>query len=260
MNSSALPDERPNLLSLACRSDFDAALTDQARRIGAACSEGDVLEALREAADRIGANSACFVSVLREDDTCASYRYLGACESRWAVDYLHQQRYASDPWLRYARQFVEPIEASAIRSLGAAEEATVQTARDGGFRSALIVPAAATRACGRTDVLYIGSVVEDYFDSAAVHRIRPTVRSLAMELALWVAVQMRREFVANCGLNAAEVELLRCEQGGHRSKTIARSLGITPETVDCRFQRVNAKLGTRSRGASLYLLELYGVL
>ena len=64
----------------------------------------------------------------------------------------------------------------------------------------------------------------------------------------------RRELVA--GLTEREIDVLRLVARGQSMKEIARSLGISPKTVDNHIQRVYAKIEVKTRaGATLFAIE-----
>ena len=58
------------------------------------------------------------------------------------------------------------------------------------------------------------------------------------------------------GLTPREIEVLRLIGKGQSMKDMARSLGLTPKTVDNHTQNIYAKIGVRTRGAAiLYAIE-----
>jgi HD-GYP domain-containing protein (c-di-GMP phosphodiesterase class II) len=64
----------------------------------------------------------------------------------------------------------------------------------------------------------------------------------------------RRRLVA--GLTEREIEVLRLIARGHSTKEIARSLGISPKTVDNHIQHFYAKIAVKTRaGATLFAIE-----
>jgi HD-GYP domain-containing protein (c-di-GMP phosphodiesterase class II) len=68
------------------------------------------------------------------------------------------------------------------------------------------------------------------------------------------AVPARRDLVA--GLTAREVEVLRAIARGQATKEIARTLAISPKTVDNHTQSIFAKIGVKTRGgATLFAIE-----
>jgi HD-GYP domain-containing protein (c-di-GMP phosphodiesterase class II) len=67
-------------------------------------------------------------------------------------------------------------------------------------------------------------------------------------------VAVRRELVA--GLTEREIEVLRLIARGQSMKQMARTLGISPKTVDNHTQSVYGKIGVKTRGAAtLFAIE-----
>jgi DNA-binding NarL/FixJ family response regulator len=76
----------------------------------------------------------------------------------------------------------------------------------------------------------------------------------AVLIAAGHAITVRADLVA--GLTAREVEVLRAIARGLSTKEIARSLGVSPKTVDNHTQNVFSKIGVKTRGgATLYAIE-----
>lgn len=71
---------------------------------------------------------------------------------------------------------------------------------------------------------------------------------------------MRKELLAKSRLTAADIELLRHEQAGHTSKVIGAALNLEAKTIDCRFQRISAKLEAPDRRTAVRIASLYGLL
>jgi HD-GYP domain-containing protein (c-di-GMP phosphodiesterase class II) len=67
-------------------------------------------------------------------------------------------------------------------------------------------------------------------------------------------VPVRKELVA--GLTGREVDVLRLIARGQSTKEIARTLGVSPKTVDNHTQSIYGKLGVKTRGgATLFAIE-----
>jgi HD-GYP domain-containing protein (c-di-GMP phosphodiesterase class II) len=67
-------------------------------------------------------------------------------------------------------------------------------------------------------------------------------------------VTQRRRLVA--GLTEREIDVLRLIAGGQSMKEIARSLGISPKTVDNHIQHLYPKIAVKTRaGATLFAIE-----
>jgi HD-GYP domain-containing protein (c-di-GMP phosphodiesterase class II) len=68
------------------------------------------------------------------------------------------------------------------------------------------------------------------------------------------SVAVRKELVA--GLTEREIGVLRAIAQGQSTKAIARSLGISPKTVDNHIQSIYGKIGVKTRGgAVLFAIE-----
>jgi DNA-binding NarL/FixJ family response regulator len=135
-----------------------------------------------------------------------------------------------------------------------------------GFRSALIVPAPTPAALSRTGVLCLGSQQPDFFDrdssaeQAELAVLGVLARSLAMQLGDWMHRVVRDELMASARISADDLRLLQHQRQGHNSKRIAAMLGTEAKTIDCRFQRLNLRLGAANRRAAVRLAELYGLI
>ena len=78
-----------------------------------------------------------------------------------------------------------------------------------------------------------------------------------MELHDWCHGRMRRELRVRAHLTNDDLLLLQHEADGHGSKEIARALHTLPITIDCRFQRLNNRLGVANRRDAVRLARLY---
>jgi DNA-binding NarL/FixJ family response regulator len=90
--------------------------------------------------------------------------------------------------------------------------------------------------------------------------LRVLARALAMELHHWIAQSMREELLQGVRLTDADLQLLRHEAAGHSSKLIGAAMNLEAKTIDCRFQRLNAKLGAPDRRTAVRIARLYGLL
>jgi DNA-binding CsgD family transcriptional regulator len=223
-------------------------------------SKPAALALFREAVQHIGADAAWFLSFIRDDATSASYRFLLACDPVWASEYSRHGWFADDPWLRYAAQATEPVRASELTDLSPRERAVVASSADYGFRSALIAPTPSSGGQSRIGVLCLGSSTEDFFEDAGYRAAKLLARCLAMELHGWWLRQIKAELIARARITDADLALLRSEEAGLSSKAIAADLGTEAKTIDCRFQRVSAKLGAANRRAAVRIAKLYGLI
>ena len=209
----------------------------------------------------LGFDVGVFLSYLRDDATHASLRSLLACDPAWAAEYAQRGWCACDPWLRHASHDTEPTRASELGLVSDREVEFAARSEVLGFTSALIVPAPSCVGLSRVGVLCLGSKHAVFLeDEAAVARLRVLARPLAMELHRWLMRSIRQELLDRSRLTAAEIDLLRHEVAGHGSKAIAAALGVEAKTIDCRFQRINAKLEAPDRRTAARLAQLYGLL
>lgn len=257
-----LPEpSKSNALGASTRAqDFGARLFEILACIGDADSTESALGLFREAVASLGADAGVFMSHLRDDATRSSLRSLWACDPLWAAEYASHDWFEHDPWLRHATQDAEPIRSSELKLTSAEEDAFVAVAALHGFRSAVIAPAPSHIGLSRVGVLCIGSLQPDFYEGEAYTRARVWVRALAMELHRWLLQSMRQELLLRSRITEAEIELLRHEEAGHSSKVIGVALNVEGKTIDCRFQRLNAKLDAPDRRTALRIARLYGLL
>lgn len=81
---------------------------------------------------------------------------------------------------------------------------------------------------------------------------------IAMMVNLWHSSSVASELKSRSHLTEDEVTLLCAELEGLSSKQIAKSLGLAPDAIDCRFQRICAKLRTKTRREALRIAVAYG--
>lgn len=260
MKHSAVNGEPPTLAALTRLPEYSARLIEILPAIGDATTTEDAVDLFRQATTRLGADAGVFMSYLRDDATRASYRSLLACDPLWASGYAKRKWHDHDPWLRHATHDTEPVRSSELQLVSAEEEAFVQAAATLGFASAVIAPAPTCAGQSRIGVLCLGSKHPGFFDDDEYGKVRVLARALSMELHRWLLQAIRKELLAKSRLTAADIELLRHEQAGHTSKVIGAALNIEAKTVDCRFQRVSAKLDAPDRRTAVRIARLYGLL
>lgn len=214
----------------------------------------------QEAVVCLGAESGVFLSCLRDDATRTSLRTLWACDPVWAAAYASQRWFEHDPWLKHASNDAEPARSVDLITRSKEEKAFALAAAAHGFASALVAPAPSHVGLSRIGVLYLGSKNSTCFEGENFSRVRVLARALAMELHHWIAKITRQELLAVSGLTGADLELLRHEAAGHSSKVIGAALNLEAKTIDCRFQRVNAKLDAADRRTAARIARLYGLL
>lgn len=103
----------PHSLSvLTSAPEYFARVSEVVAAISTAHDRTSAVELLEEATLRMGAEVAVFASFMRDADSCASYRFLLACDPQWCIEYEQLAWYSDDPWLDYARHHTEPIRGS----------------------------------------------------------------------------------------------------------------------------------------------------
>lgn len=183
-----------------------------------------------------------------------------ACDPVWCVEYERRAWYALDPWLAYARTRTEPVRGADVPADSGVQRDIVELARRHGFRDALIVPAPASGMVSRLGVLCLGSEQEGFFSDAGYATLKPLARSLAMELHAWWIERIKRELARSAQLTEEDILLLKHERQGHGTKAIATVLDATPNAINSRFQRMNARLGVPNRKAAAQLAAEYGLI
>ena len=214
-----------------------------------------LVDSLDEAARALDCEVAYFMITSTEAGWRAQ-RVILACDPVWALEYEQRECFRSDPWLRYACTESAPISAADVRCISAAEIATVQLAAKFGFRRTALIPAPAPEGQSRVGLLALGTT-EDVGPLLATTRRRAMAREFAMGLhESWVR-DPPRPAAADIHLSSLEARLLELELEGLVTKAIARQVGITCDSIDSRFQRLNRRIGVDSRHeAALLCLEL----
>lgn len=223
-------------------------------------SSGEVLSLFHEVIVGLGADAGVFLSCLRDDAIRTSFRSIWACDPSWVAEYASNRWFEHDPWLRYASSRAEPIRSNDLTCLSNEEIHFIHAAALHGFTSALIAPAPSPVGLSRVGVLCLGSDDPSRFDGESFPKVRVLARALAMELHHWIEQSMREELLQGVRLTEADLSLLRHEAAGHSSKVIGTAMNLEAKTIDCRFQRLNAKLGAPDRRSALRIARLYGLL
>lgn len=260
MKHSAANGESHTLAALTRSPEYGARLMEILPAIGEAPTTEIAVDLFRQATTQLGADAGVFMSYLRDDATRASCRSLLVCDPLWASEYARRNWHDTDPWLRHATHETEPLRSSQLRLASADEEAFAKASAALGFASAVIAPAPTCVGQSCIGVLCLGSNHPGFFDDDGYGKFRVLARALSMELHRWLLQAIRKELLVKSRLNAADIELLRHEQAGHTSKVIGAALNIEAKTVDCRFQRISAKLDAPDRRTAARIARLYGLL
>ena len=255
--SPASPES--DLAALTRRPDYFARINEIIVRLSVAPDAAAVTELLRLAVASIGADVATWCSFVHEGGL-ASLRLLLACDPRWGIEYERHGWYTDDPWLAHARTCAEPALGKDLPLATQRQRDMVLAAEAFGFRSTVIVPVPAGEGLSRVGMLCVGSPTRGFFESDGYPLLRIATRSLASELQAWWLRRMGDELRRAWNVNAEELLLLGWERQGLRSKAIAARLGTSEVAIDCRFKRVNARLGVTGRRAAAQLAAEYGLI
>ncbi|RYE81232.1 MAG: hypothetical protein EOO80_01680 [Oxalobacteraceae bacterium] len=259
MKPSSLPNaELFSLAALCSAPAYGLQVLDILPAIGDAGNVAVVVRLLRQALGALGVDAGVFTSYVRDDATRASYRFLLACDPVWASEYAKRGWHDHDPWLRYATHETEPVRSEDLKLLPAEEE-FARVSASLGFASAVIAPAPTHAGSSRVGMLCLGSHNLGFFDDAGFAKVRIFARALSMELHGWMMATIRRDLIERSRITPADIELLRHEVAGHTSKVIGAQMNLDAKTIDCRFQRVSAKLDTPDRRSAARKARLYGL-
>jgi DNA-binding CsgD family transcriptional regulator len=258
--STANPPERPLLADIVAASDYPIRVSALVERIGSSTAQSDVLALLRACATALGAESALFVSFVRDNEDVSACRFMLACEPQWCQQYLDGGFIAHDPWLAYAAHHCEPIAASGLARADSEGQRVVELACRHGFASAALVPAHTGAGHSRISLLCLGSSQVGFFEGAGFGRFRLGARLLAAELHDWWLTRLRHELILKAHMSTADLELLLHEVRGHSSKQIAAELRVSETSINSRFQRMLVKLGVPNRRMAARLALECGLL
>ena len=252
-------EERRILSAIVGTADYSAQITAGVERIADAADEAEALDQLQVCARILGAESAAFISALRDDADYGSCRFMLACQPAWCQHYLESDCIAHDPWLEYAARHSEPVIANTLRVADDSARRVIQLAEQHGFRSAVLVPFHSGNGHAQISLLCLGSSTPRYFEDEGFPRLRLGARLLAAELHDWWMARIRRDLLAKARITTAELELLKHEYLGHGSKRIAATLHVSTSSINSRFQRMNAKLGVPNRRIAARLAAEWGL-
>ena len=229
-------------------------------RIGACRNEMELVAILRQTARRLGADSAFFVSFVREDALFESYEFLLACDPLWALEYEQLGCFAEDPWLAYSRSHTEPVRGKEIVSSTRGASSALGLAERYGFRSTVVIPAPAGSGSSRLGMLVLGSKAIDFLEGDDYVPVKVLSRSLAMELNGRLGELLGREILLSGHLTATDLLLLAYAREGLPTKSIVREVGLSAEAIDTRFRRMNTNLRTPNRKAAAKLASDFGLI
>lgn len=218
--------------------------------------EASAIAVLELAAKVGGADAALFVWVVPGHDEQLWFRSLAALDHRWGASVLRRLHEGPCNWLAHAARSSEPL--LVRESADAHAEGTEANFGSSDIRAAWLVPAPSPQSSDALGLLILASTEEARLD--VTRAVLPLYRALALTLAEWFQRRGRDELVQRAHLTDRDLELLRHEQMGHGSKRIAMALQAEAKTIDCRFHRLNVRLGVANRRDAVRLCQRYGLL
>jgi len=257
---SAIAARGHTLADRVSRPDYALNFSALAERIADAPEPCSALELLHQCVAVLGAEQGFLISFVRDSIDTAACRLMVACDPVWCQHYLEKDCLQHDPWLLYATRHSEPVVASCLPVGPPSGQAVVNLARAHGFASAAIFPAHSGAGLSRISVLVLGSSQPGYFEADGFARLRVGARTLAAEFHDWWLKRIRREFLLRSKFTADDLDLLRRQQLGHTSKKMAIDLGMTHQSINSRYQRMNQRVGVLNRRSALTLAQECGLL
>lgn len=218
--------------------------------------EGSAIAVLELASRVGGADAALFVWVVPGHNEQLWFRSLAALDHRWGASVLRRLHEGPCNWLAHAARSSEPLLVRESADTNA--DGTSATSGEPSIRASWLVPAPSPQSSDALGLLILASTDEARLD--VTRAVLPVYRALALALAEWFQRRSREELVQRAHLTDRDLELLRHEQMGHGSKRIAAALHVEPKTIDCRFHRLNVRLGVANRRDAVRLCQRYGLL
>lgn len=219
--------------------------------------EATAISTLELAARVGGADAALFVWVTRENDGHGWYRSIAALDPDWSAHALRRLHSGPCTWLAHAARSSEPLfvgQANVECEFGSDAAGADRTR----LRAVWLIPAPTANSSDALGLLVLAGDDERRLD--ATSQLLPVYRALGLGLSDWFQRHGRDELVRRAHLTDRDLDLLRHESLGHGSKRIASALHAEPKTIDCRFHRLNVRLGVANRRDAVRLCKRYGLL
>lgn len=248
------------MLDRATNPDFPARALEAITRIQSARDAPNLLDRLMNATAAIGATASLYTAAIPESESETSSFSLFACHPGFAHRQDRLGSLLDHPWFRFASTHSAPGTDQQVQLQHASDAAAVELARQYGFQSCFIVPVPASAGSRRFEMLCLGSNNAGAFEGEDARILRTLARALAAELHDWVTRHLSERLQAIARLHEADIELLRLEQQGLGTKEISLRTGLSPASVDSRFQRLNVRLACANRKASARRAAAYGLL
>lgn len=218
--------------------------------------EASAIAVLELAATVGGADAALFVWVIPEHDKHCWFRSLAALDHRWGACVLRWLHEGPCNWLGHAARSSEPL--LVHEPAHAHIDGTASGGDAADDRAAWLIPAPSPQSSDALGLLILASADEAKLE--VTRPLLPVYRALALALSEWFHRRGREELVQRAHLTDRDLDLLRHEWLGHGSKRIAAALQSQAKTIDCRFHRLNVRLGVASRRDAVRLCRRYGLL
>ena len=240
---------------------IDPALALEAiTQIHLALEPPQLLEGLIRATTAIGATASIYTLTIPENRSEPSSFSLFACHPALAQRQYRLGPFSNHPWFRCARERSAPATDQQVRPTCASDDEAIDLARQYGFKSCLIVPTSSGVDPARIEMLCLGSTNDGAFEGEDARRVRTLARALAAELHDWVSRHLSEALRESARLQEPDIELLRLEWQGLGTKEISKRTGMSPDSVNSRFQRLNARMACANRKASARRAAAYGLL
>ena len=240
--------------------DYAARALEAVTLIQQASNPPELLDSLVQATAAIGGTGSVYTAAIPEDGQELSCFSIFACHPAIAKAYGSKPGVLGHPWFRFAQTHTMPGTDHQIRLQHKSDAAAVQLAGQYGFRSCLIVPASIGTPSGRLEMLCIGSHQPDDFEGEEARTVRTLARALAAELHDWLTRHLMERLRSSAHLQAVDIDLLGLEWQGLGTKEIAMRTGMSPSSVDSRFQRLNVRLKCANRKLAARRAAAYGLL
>ncbi|WP_397535563.1 hypothetical protein [Roseateles sp.] len=252
------PPHCPSIRALASSPDYAAQALAAIVRVPLAPDPPQLLDRLMNATTALGATASVFTAAIPEDGREPSSFSLFACHPGFAQTQHSQGPMTHHPWFRFARSHSTPGTDQQMPCHLEADSASLDLARQYGFRSCLVIPTAG--GVGRIEMLCLGSKHAEDFEGPEARLVRTLARSLAAELHDWLTVYLQRRLRENARLQDKDLDLLTLEWQGLGTKEISSRTGMSTASVNSRFQRINVRLQCSNRKASAKRAAAYGLL
>jgi DNA-binding CsgD family transcriptional regulator len=219
--------------------------------------EANAIAALELAARAGGADAALFVSAIPDGDH-GWYRSMAALNADWGHGTLRRLHSGTCTWLAHVARSSEPLLVNLAADDGDATGGGGVAPEEHDQRAIWLIPAPSPRASDVLGLLLLAGRSAPQLEPT--RGLMPAYRALALGFADWFQRRGRDELVRGAHLTERDLDLLRHESMGHGSKRIGAALNTEPKTIDCRFHRLNVRLGVANRREAVRLCQRYGLL